>query len=174
MFQPAKRSQVQTLMTTLCLDDVNAQLPSLGKTASDFYDSTFVNSVSLCGIGISDCTDSPASIWKPRFLADRPPIASGGPPILIWYGGMDTTIAPGFQQCELDKLNRDLAQSSGATTSVSTCLDPDATHTSLPSRDVQFVNQWIGARATGDAEPGCAPLPTGDGGVTCTTPPPND
>ena len=59
---------------------------------------------------MTDCSDSPASIWLPRFLADRPVLAPNGAPVVLWYGGMDTTIAPGYAQCELDKLTRSLPQ----------------------------------------------------------------
>jgi pimeloyl-ACP methyl ester carboxylesterase len=167
MIQPAKRAQAESLVRTQCLDDFAKMLPTLGQTVADIYDATFANSLGNCGIGISDCTDTQSATWKPRLLADRPKIAAGGPPILLWYGGQDTTITPGYARCELDKLQSD--QATGTT--IQSCVDAQATHVGIVGLDLGWVSQWIAARATGDAEPAACTPP--DASLTCTTPPQN-
>ncbi len=167
MIQPAKRDAVANLIETQCLDDFASMLPSLGSTTADIYTADFVNLLGNCGIGFSDCSDATSTTWKPRLLADRPPLAAGGPPVVLWYGGQDTTITPGYARCELDKIAAD-----GATgTAVKACVDGQATHTGIVGLDIAWVAQWIGARADGDAEPADCAAP--DPGVTCTTPPQN-
>ncbi|HEX6835532.1 MAG TPA: alpha/beta fold hydrolase [Polyangia bacterium] len=167
MIQAAKRDQVKSLVETQCLDDFAAMLPAVGHTTADIYDSNFITTLGNCGLGFNDCSDATSATWKPRLLADRPPLAAGGPPVVLWYGGQDQTITPGYARCELDKIAADGA----AGPSVKACVDSQATHTGIVGLDIGWVSQWIAARATGDAEPSDCAAP--DATIVCTTPPQN-
>jgi hypothetical protein len=179
MFQASKRDMVKQILLNNCGHDVGTALQSLGSKATDFYDPTFVNSVSNCMIFDAGCDQEPAKTWLARSTADRPAIDPNGPPILFWQGGMDTTVPPSRAQCGIDKINQDLAGATNPTASLSICGDAQATHATIIMRDIDYVSQWIAARATGQPDPpGCpgeGPLePDTDGGMlTCAVPPPN-
>ena len=165
LIQAAKQAQVETMVTTKCLDDVAAELPSLGTNASDYFDPTAASALAQCAF-TGDCTMDPAPLWDPRFLADRPAIDTAGPPIVLWFGGMDQTITPGYAQCTVERLAADL--SAGGTTQVTACTDPGAEHSTVPPRNIGWVNDWIAAQVGGGTEPTCAPLPDpGMGGTAC-------
>jgi len=171
LIQVDKRAQVQDLLSGACLSGVAAGLVNLGDTAADYFDPIAVDALSRCGF-TGDCTIDPAPLWEARFLADRPPIDAAGPPIVLWFGGQDATVTPEYARCAVEKIERDLGTS--GTTQVTVCNDADAGHEAVPPRDVGWVNDWIGARLTGDAAPTCtAPVPPSDGGPACPSVPPN-
>lgn len=173
MFPPAKRDAVKSFLMGQCnpMAPPGVPITSLGTQPSDIFDSNFVSSLSGCGLGFGGCTDATAMTWTARFAADRPPIDANGPPLLIYDGGMDTNFPPARAQCMFDKINADLMATASPTTTISTCLDPDAQHFDIMRRDIDYANQWIAARAGLGADPApCMPFPTG---LTCQTPPPN-
>ncbi|MGZ3406064.1 MAG: lipase family protein [Polyangia bacterium] len=173
MIQPAKRAAVQSFLMSQCAPNPppGVDITTLGAAPSDFFDSTFIDSIGACGIGFGGCTDATAMTWTARFAADRPPIDPQGPPILIYNGGMDTNFPPARAQCMFDKINADLMGATSPTTTIATCFDPDAQHFDIMRRDVDYANQWIAARVGIGPEPAaCTPFPTGQ---TCLTPPPN-
>ncbi len=173
MFQAAKRDAVQSFLMNQCAPNPppGVDITTLGATPSDFFDSSFVSSLSGCGLGFGGCSDATAMTWTARFSADRPPINPNGPPLLIYDGGMDANFPPPRAQCMFDKLNADLMAAPSPTTKITACLDPDAQHFDIMRRDVDYANQWIAARAGIGPEPAaCSPFPTG---LTCETPPPN-
>jgi hypothetical protein len=173
MIQPAKRTAVQSFLMGQCNPTAppGVDIQTLGATPADFFDAAFISSIGGCGIGIGDCMDATAMTWTARFSADRPPIDPQGPPILIYNGGMDANFPPPRAQCMFDKISMDMMGAVSPTTTISTCLDPDAQHFDIMRRDVSYANQWIAARAGIGPEPSpCTPFPTG---LTCATPPPN-
>jgi pimeloyl-ACP methyl ester carboxylesterase len=177
MFQAAKRDQVKAMLDSTCEDDMGTALPPLGATPSDFYDPAFVNAMQDCEILQTNCDLEPAKTWKARALADRPAIDPSSAPIVIWHGAIDTDIVPARAQCGFDKLARDLAAVAQPTTSLTICGDPDADHTGVVQRDIDWVARWIDARVTGNDPPDClgtAPLQPPGGTLTCATPPSND
>jgi Secretory lipase len=171
LIQPAKRDAVKQLLTTQCLIGVAEGLPALGTDAADYFDPTAANALAQCGFA-GDCTIDPAPTWLPRFVADRPAIAPDGPPILMWFGGMDTTVTPGYARCAMDKLERDLG--TDGTTPLTACADPDAVHNGVPVRNVAWASDWIAARIGAGDEPTCTPpkLPS-MGGASCPSLPNN-
>jgi len=173
LFMPEKQAAAESLLLEQCLNEFATMLPTLGAHPYDFFDPTVSTSLGDCGVsGGSVCNYEPAATWVPRWNVDRPHLSPGGPPILTWFSGRDTTITPGFAQCELDRLSVDVGDAPGALTA---CKDPGSTHDQVQMTNIAWVTQWIAARAFGDAEPvACAPMLADDGGpLTCTTPPPN-
>src|SRR5262249_9506200 len=140
LIAPAKRDAVKALVTGKCLDDVATNLKTLGAEASDYFDPAASNALGPRGF-TRDCSTPPAPLWKDGCLADRPPIATSGAPIVLWFGGMDKTVTPGLARCAMDKLGRDMLV--GGSTQVTSCSDPDAVHLTVPPRDVAWVNDWI-------------------------------
>jgi pimeloyl-ACP methyl ester carboxylesterase len=171
LIQPDKAAAVKTLVTTQCLDGVATGLKSFGVYADSYYTDAAVTALSNCGF-TGDCPDAPGPVWKARFIADRPPIDPAGPPIVMWFGGKDTTVSPPYARCAMDKVATDMA--SGGTTAITTCADADAVHTGVPARDVAWVTDWIAAQVGGGTAPTCTPpADPSAGGATCPKVPPN-
>ncbi|HEY2747159.1 MAG TPA: lipase family protein [Polyangia bacterium] len=177
VFQSAKQSAVKdALVGGACYD--TAKLTALGARPSDFFDADYVSNVGFnCAANPlgSDCTQAPstpagdAPLWSSRWQEDRPALDPMGAPLLVWYGGMDTYIKPGWAECAREKFAGDLS-APGATTTIRYCFDPAADHGSiLNGSDPDYINAWIAAQAGAGADPGsCMPFPTG---MTCLTPP---
>ncbi len=188
VFQAAKQQAAKnTLLAGACYDAT--QLQALGALPSDFFDPDYVGNVgfSCAAVGASmgqDCTQAPstpagdAPLWLSRWKEDRPPLDDQSAPILVWYGGQDTTVKPGWAQCARTRFANDLSSSS-ATTTIKYCFDPNASHRDIiRGANPDFVNQWIAARAgLGSDPPDCAtfPLPwtdvDGTTGMDCEIPP---
>ncbi|HWE28207.1 MAG TPA: alpha/beta fold hydrolase [Polyangia bacterium] len=177
VFQTAKRAAVKdALFGGECADATKLQ--ALGAKPSDFYDTDYVNNVGYsCAANPlgSDCTMAPstpagdAPLWLSRWKEDRPALDAKSAPVLIWYGGLDVTVKPGWAECAREKINKDVSVT-GGTTMVKVCYDAAATHSGIiRTSDADQVNQWIAARAGIGAEPAaCADFPAG---MTCLTPP---
>ncbi|HEY5949807.1 MAG TPA: lipase family protein [Kofleriaceae bacterium] len=172
VFQTAKQAAVKEVINGgECYDGPKMQ--ALGATPGDFYLSTFVQDVGYtcaAALGTPDCTSVESTKWKARWIEDRPPIdAMSTAPILVMYGGADTFISTGRAQCARNKLAKDLSVS-GATTQIQYCYNSKATHrTIIRDTDVDYLNQWIAAKAGAGPEPAsCAPFPSTE---TCTIPP---
>ncbi len=177
VFQTAKQqAALDTMVGGDCYD--MAKLTALGATPGDFFDADYVNNVGLscaaAAIG-SDCTQAPstpagdAPLWLSRWKEDRPVIDDMSAPILIWYGGMDSYVKPGWAECARERFTSELS-AAGATTMIQYCYDAPTDHRNLiRGSDPDYVNQWIAARAGIGAEPAACPdFPTG---MTCLTPP---
>lgn len=168
MFVAAKRDAVkQALVGGACYD--SAAVQALGATPYDFFDQTFVDQVgSACAaltVG-TDCTQGQAPTWLARWKEDRPSLDASGAPVLIFYGGMDAYVKPGFAQCARDKFMMDNTDSI-----ISYCYDAAATHAALVRLDTDYVNKWIAFKAGIGPDPGaCTPFPSG---MMCTVPPNN-
>jgi pimeloyl-ACP methyl ester carboxylesterase len=177
VFQAAKQQAAKDAMLGgECYDA--AKVAALGMKPSDFYDANYVNNVGfMCAANpiSSDCTMAPstpagdAPLWKARWAEDRPSLDATSAPILVWYGGSDTTVKPGWAQCAKDRFTKDL-MATGATTTIKYCYDPGAAHRDITrGADADFVNQWIAARAGIGSDPAdCTAFPTG---MTCLIPP---
>lgn len=155
-------------------------LGALGTTLNDLSDKDFVSAiVSPAALGF-DCKDTePAKSvcerWIARFLGDRPHITGKAAkvPILLAYGGKDTTITPDQFQCGIDRLAADKAN-------VTECYHPEAGHGPLPALSGGRAVEWIANVTLGTplttpcpsetitlADDQVAPIP-------CLNPPPND
>ena len=177
VFQTAKQQAAKdTILGGECYD--TTKLSALGAKPSDFFDMNYVSNVGFnCAANPlgSDCTQAPstpagdAPLWLARWKEDRPALDAMSAPVLIWYGGMDTYVKPGWAECAREKFAKDLS-APGATTTIQYCYDAPAAHRDLVrDSDPDYVNQWIAARAGVGSDPAaCTPFPTG---MTCLTPP---
>jgi pimeloyl-ACP methyl ester carboxylesterase len=153
-----------------CYD--KAKQMALGDKPSDFFDTNYVNIVGYsCATNpiMSDCTDPLAQKWKARWIEDRPAIDATGAPMLISYGGNDTYVPTSRAQCARNKLAKDLMVS-GATTTIQYCFNSKANHRDIiRSTEVDYINQWIAAKAGAGPEPAACPqFPASE---TCAVPP---
>ncbi len=169
VFQAAKAAgAVDAMYGGECYD--SAKLQALGAQPSDFFDASFVNNTGFnCAASPlnADCTMAPSPTWMTRWQEDRPALDAQSAPIVIFYGGMDTTVKPGWAACSLNKLNKDVM---GGTTMLKVCYDANAQHRDIiRGSDGDFVNQWIAARAGlgSDPTPDCMPFPSS---TTCAQP----
>jgi pimeloyl-ACP methyl ester carboxylesterase len=186
VFQTAKQQAAKdTLLGGECYD--SAKLAALGTKPGDFFDADYVSNVGFaCAaapIGM-DCSMAPstpagdAPLWLSRWKEDRPALDDKSAPILIWYGGKDTAVRPGWAQCERERFAKDL-MSGGATTTIKYCFDATAQHRDIiRGGDFDHVNQWIAARAGVGSDPAdCTAYslpwidPSGTTGMTCEVPP---
>ena len=154
-FQTAKQQAVKTMLTGSCNSDYGTEIKAIGMTPSDFFDDAWSTSVSLCALG-GDCSMEPAKSWRARFTADRPPIDVNGAPTIVWHGQMDSLVQPGYAQCDIDKFAADEMGHTGNTGTVSICIDPMATHSSVVERQMDYVDQWIASLLLGKTAPVCA------------------
>jgi dienelactone hydrolase len=172
VFQTGKRTAAHDVMLNQCYD--GAGLMALGAKPSDFFDANYVNNVGgQCAVAFfnPNCDTAPAPLWKQRWIEDRPAIdATSSAPILAYYGANDTFVAPGRAACGRRKITADLAAVSGATTQVTYCLDPNASHRDIVrGAPFDYVLQWIAARAGAGTEPPACPAM--DPSTMCAQPP---
>jgi pimeloyl-ACP methyl ester carboxylesterase len=170
VFQTAKQQAVKdTLLGDICYDQTKLQ--ALGATPADFFDSNFVSDVGFdCAANpvAPDCTKGDAPKWLARWQEDRPTIDDQSAPILVYFGGKDGAIKPGYARCAIDKLNKDVS-SGGATTKITACFDANQGHREIVRSTVaDTVNQWIAARAGVGTDPPCDAFPMTQ---MCETPP---
>jgi len=177
VFQTAKQQMAKDAMLGgECYD--SAKVKALGNKPSDFFDADYVSNVGFnCAANPlgSDCTMAPstpagdAPLWVKRWAEDRPALDDKSAPLLVFYGGMDTSVKPGWAQCARDKFAKDLS-GAGATTTVKYCYDANAGHRYvIRGANPDFVNQWIAARAGIGSDPAaCTDFPSG---MTCLVPP---
>ena len=187
VFQTAKQQAAKDAMLGgECYD--STKLQALGATPADFFDMNYVNNVGFACAATpfsTDCTMAPstpagdAPLWLSRWKEDRPALDPMGGPILLWYGGQDTSSRPGFAECAREKFAKDLS-AAGATTTIKYCFDAASAHRDIIRRAPgDYVNQWIAARGGVGNEPtgSCADFPipwtdpSGTTGSTCETPP---
>jgi hypothetical protein len=170
VFQTAKQDAAKNVILNECYDSTGLQ--ALGATPADFFHPDYVNIVgATCGVSFSpDCTNALAVTWRARWTEDRPAIDAMSAPILAHFGGMDTTVPTYRAACAKKKLTADLAAVSGATTTVQYCYNAKSSHNdTLRSVDVNYVNEWIAAKAGAGPEPAaCTPFPANE---TCAQPP---
>jgi len=88
-----------------------------------------------------------------RFNTERPHFtgALAQVPILLAWGGKDTTMSPDLMSCVFDRLKADNAN-------YKVCYDPTQAHSTIVSTQADHVNQWIAARVGLGAEPAACPL----------------
>lgn len=171
VFQAEKQDAARDVILNDCYD--KAGLVALGATPADFFDPTYVQVVGYtCAVNpfAPNCTDELAAKWKARWEEDRPAIDANSAPMLVVFGDMDTTVPAGRAACARNKLNGDLAAVSGATTTITYCLDPMLAHRDIVrSAQVEYLNEWVAAKAGAGPEPAsCMPFPENQ---ACAAPP---
>lgn len=171
IFVAAKRDGAKEVINGAeCYD--RPKMVALGATPSDFFEPSYVMDVgyNCAGFPFPSCGDpgDPADVWKQRWAEDRPQIDPNGAPILAVFGKKDTFIKPGRGACAREKFTRDLA--SGGTTKIEYCFNDEAQHRDIiRGPDVDYLNEWIAAKAGIGAAPGACPeFPAA---LPCETPP---
>lgn len=176
LFAAGKQDKIKSFVDSTCWGSKYAELEALGTFPEDIYDPQFVKTVALVSAGINECDAADATCvkWQKRYKDDRPHLTgkAAQTPMLLLYGGKDTTIPPDRMQCALDRLKQD-----GTKTTV--CVEPDATHGSIVDVRSDYVADWVASVTLGGAAPAACPsdekaLVNDAGPVKCATPPPND
>ena len=176
LFAPGKQDQVKAFVDSTCWSGKYPALEALGTFPEDIFDPEFVKKVALVSAGINDCdpADTVCVKWQKRYKDDRPRLTgkAAQTPMLLLYGGKDTTIPPNRMQCALDRLKQD-----GTKTTV--CYEADATHGGIVDARADYVADWVASVTLGAPAPTACPADekalTEDGGaIKCATPPPND
>lgn len=172
VFQAAKQTAArEAIVGGECYD--TAKITALGATPADFFDPAYVSEVGGdCAVSFSSqsCTTTLAMKWKARWIGDRPAIDAMSAPILAVFGGMDAFVPLPRAACGRNKIEADLAAVTGATTTATFCLSSNMGHRDLiRGPDVDYVNQWIAAKAGAGTEPAaCMPFPSSQ---VCGRPP---
>lgn len=175
-FAADKRDAIKSFVNQSCWASSYPILEDAGAVATDLFDTSFVKSVTQAAAFGSACKagDDVCTKWTQRYADDRPHLtgAAASTPLLVLYGGQDTTIPPNRAECVFDRLTSD-----GANFSV--CLEPAADHGGIVRKRADYVNDWIASLTLGAAAPAACPADQSalvdDAGaqVKCATPPPN-
>ncbi|MEO8798666.1 MAG: alpha/beta fold hydrolase, partial [Polyangiaceae bacterium] len=176
-FKDSAKAGVKAFVDQQCWASSYPALEALGTKATDIFDPAFTTSIgapaalgSSCATGDDVCTK-----WKARYAADRPHLTgtAASTPLLVLYGGQDTTITPDRAACVFDRLTTDAA-------SYKVCFEPTANHGGIVRMRADYVNDWIAGVALGAAMPADCPdnqsslVDDAGAPVKCATPPPND
>jgi pimeloyl-ACP methyl ester carboxylesterase len=170
LFKESARAAVKQFVEEQCWADSYPQLEALGTYAYELFETPMLNvGAPAAGLGDCDSADTLCQKWIARYKADRPPLTgrAASTPILLLYGGKDTSVPANRFRCALDRLVED-------GTKLSVCFDPEGGHGALIDLKGDYVADWIAGITLGAAlPPACA---QGAEAVTetCATPPPND
>lgn len=171
LFAADKRAAIKQFVDTTCWGAAYPALTSQGTYIDELYDPAFVSEVGLTSTqeGNPCAPGTVCEKWLARYSADRPHLTgkAATTPILIAYGGKDTTIPPERMKCGLDRLQQDNAQKT-------VCFEPDLTHNTIVSGKADYVAEWIASVALGGAAPAACAQNDSAITVACATPPPND
>jgi hypothetical protein len=187
---------VKSFFDNDCWSESYPDLEAAATTATGLYTSDFVSQIAVpaalgtacaappdAGVpeggvgeaGAADAGPTLCQLWTGIYATDRPHItaAAASVPILILYGGMDTTIPAPQEMCAIDRLHTDKTQ-------LTVCVDPTKDHSGVLHGLSSYGNDWIDSIVLGGPAPAaCAANETSlvnEAGVEikCGTPPPND
>jgi pimeloyl-ACP methyl ester carboxylesterase len=167
-FKTDKQAGIKAFVDGTCQgNETQGALDQLGTDITSVYDPNLVSSLANAAALGLPCPDDTCTTWKNRMNADRPHFTGNQlqVPILVPYGGKDTTIPADRMACVAERLDADKAK-------WTLCYDPDAAHTPIVDRQSSYAADWIAARTLGEPEPAaCAGQWTRP---ACATPPPNE
>jgi pimeloyl-ACP methyl ester carboxylesterase len=176
-FKPSAQATIKQFVDGTCWGGPYPQLESLGTLATDIFDPAFTNSVAAAAALGAACssTDAVCQKWVARYAADRPHLTGNAAtsPLLVLYGGEDTTISNGLARCVFDRLTTDNAN-------YKVCFEPTADHGGIVRVRADYVNDWLANLTLGAAAPTACPEDQSnlvdDAGapIKCQTPPPNN
>jgi pimeloyl-ACP methyl ester carboxylesterase len=176
-FKPSAQATIKQFVDGTCWGSPYPQLEQLGTLATDLFDPAFTNSVAAAAALGAACssTDTVCQKWVARYAADRPHLTGNAAtsPLLVLYGGEDTTISNGLARCVFDRLTSDNAN-------YKVCFEPTADHGGIVRVRADYVNDWLANLTLGAPAPTACPedqtdLVTDAGTpVKCETPPPNN
>lgn len=181
LFRAEKAEAVKEFVDSVCIKSSYPELKAIAASpgepsestknfAYQIFDEAFVQQVaSASAYGGTCAPGSACEKWLARYSADRPHLtgAAAKTPILLVYGGKDTTIPPERMRCALDRLKEDQ-------TNLSVCYEPTPDHSNIIDARAEHVADWIASITLGgEAPPACAGNESAIS-VACATPPPND
>jgi dienelactone hydrolase len=172
LFAPGAQAAIEKFVNETCWSSgPYAELTPLGTNPSDLYDPTWRSAVASAAAGIGDCGgNATCEKWIARYVEDRPHItgAAAKVPLLVLYGGMDTTIPPERMKCAVDRLVEDKAN-------MKFCYVAGESHGGILGARADYVADWIASVALGAPAPAdCPANESALAATTCATPPPND
>jgi len=161
-FPAANQAGIDGAVKSLCQTPLGGYLQAAEPHVGDIFDPTLRATLLAC-IGGADagvdagCTDPGLSLYdffNQNFVTADPK----GPPILYVQGLADIIMPPASEAaCNIAKLQQD-----GVTPQV--CVDPDAQHTTVVGRNMDFAIPWALALLGGQPLPTCS----GAGMPACT------
>ena len=167
LFETSKRAAIKKFVESTCWEQ-KAELQALGTFADELFDPDFAAAVGYPSIS-GACASPLCEKWQARYSADRPHLTgkAATTPILLAYGGKDTTIPPGRMKCALDRLGEDKAN-------LTVCYDAEKEHGTILSAKADYVADWIASVALGAPAPAACAANAAAITEPCATPPPND
>ncbi len=170
LFAAGKQDAIKKFVDEQCWAAKYPQLEALGTYPDELYDPEFVSQVGFSSVGSNPC--DPGSVcekWLTRYSADRPRLTGKAltTPLLVLYGGKDTTLAPGRMRCALDRLAEDKSK-------LTVCVDTEQTHGGIVRERASYVSDWIASVTLGAPAPAACASDAAAITPTCETPPPND
>lgn len=169
LFKPEKQAAVKQFIDGACWGEYKL-LSDNAKFAYELFVDSFPTTIGYPAAGLGQCNgDATCEKWIGRYKADRPNLtgAAASTPILLMYGGKDTTITPDRMACALDRLE-------GDNTNLSVCYEAAADHASIIDVRGEHVADWIASLTLGGAAPAACAANESAITASCATPPPND
>jgi pimeloyl-ACP methyl ester carboxylesterase len=170
LFKPAKQAAVKQFIEGSCWGEY-APLQDNATYAYELFEDAFRLAIATPATGLAQCLagDAICTKWLARYSADRPHLTgkAAATPLLVMYGGKDTTVPPERMSCGIDRLKQD-------GTKLTVCYEENADHHSLLGVSGDRVSDWIASLTLGAPAPAsCAANETA---ITkkCDTLPPND
>ena len=153
LFQASKQSVVKSFVDNDCWTDHYPDLNAAAMSDNELFDPAYANAIKgpAAGLGGGDCGGNAlCQKWMDRFNKERPHLTGNAAqvPILLSWGGQDTTMKPDFMSCVFDRLG-----TKGDNANYKVCYDPSATHGSIVALQADHVIGWIAAKSLGEAMP---------------------
>ncbi len=180
MFAADKKDAIKQFVENDCWAGNYPSLEALGTTLLDIFDPAFYMAVMASAGAGAECPaaepgKSICEKWMKRYIEDRPHLTGDAAkvPMLVVYGGKDTTIPPDRFQCALDRLVQDGIP-------MTQCFDPNAGHGEVVATQADYVVSWLAAQTLGIDIPVTCPkdeiklLDNKGNPVKCPSIPPND
>ena len=156
LFQPSKQAAVKSFVDNDCWWGVYPDLEAAAQpthSANDLFLASFSSTTALAAAIDASCgTDANCLKWMARYAKERPHFTGAAKtvPILLSWGGRDTTMAPTLMACVFDRLKSDAAN-------YKVCYDPAQTHGGIVATQAARVNDWIAGLTLGAAMPADCP-----------------
>jgi pimeloyl-ACP methyl ester carboxylesterase len=175
IFRAEKHDLVRHFFDNVCNADVPVEIQKVTDQSKNLYTPDFASAVMVAAAIGTPCLTDTCTTWTERYAADRPHLTgrARSVPLLIAYGGQDTTIPKDRMACAIERLDDDAAN-------YQVCYEPTASHVGIVQQAGGHVAQWIAHLTLG--EPAPAACTAGVEGlddlsgkrIACATPPPND
>jgi pimeloyl-ACP methyl ester carboxylesterase len=170
-FLDDKKQAIAELLENNCWNEVVGNTAGTGPIsigimkAVDAFTPEYIAEVGGCAF--SGACDTPlAATWRQRWVNNRPPPVTSVP-IVVWQGGKDDFVQPGYQKCGTDRL-----EAQGAT--VEACIAAEADHSSPMAHSAEWVHVYLRHKLLGGAAPEkCPGFETVGADLKCSIPIPN-